>query len=218
MVTVTKPRRVASKRAGDMKMKAGAIFVAALLFGTVYAQDEQSLYTTSYTTDNGTTVVAFITENRNDFYELLDRMGKTDKWEYSVGWRPHFRLSVYVSSDEKGDDALGSVLSSLHMKMDGHKASLFVGNRLGVDMPQSKAYSDNFSLSIKNVPSLSIVAMIAEGLKKEYRVTKAKSRNVTSLNLEKIDEKSFLKLFGKVAKLDIKSGKKLWHIKAKLQI
>ena len=195
-------------------MKAGAIFAATLLFGAVSAQDKEPLYTTSYATGNGVTVVAFITEDRDDFYELIERIGKTDRWEYSVGWKPHFRLSIYVSPDETSD-ALKAVLKSLHMKMDGEHASLFTGERSGRTVPKATAAENMFSLSVKNVPSLSVIAIVAEGLNKELRVLKAKSMNVPSLGLETVSEESFLRLFSRLVRLDVKVEERHWLVTGK---
>ncbi|MCH8979959.1 MAG: hypothetical protein IH945_12070 [Armatimonadetes bacterium] len=165
---------------------------------------------TSFTTPNGTVVVNFTTEDRDEFYELLTRIGSTDRWEYSVSWRPHCLLSVYVTKDSdlqtelSAVDALLEIVESLNMHADspsGRTGVSFIGERtraLAV-----RADGEYFTLSAENVPSLVVLACAAESQGLSYTVANVASLTVPKIEFDRLKADDFWGFWARMSHIEI---------------
>ncbi|MCH7905635.1 MAG: hypothetical protein IH944_13850 [Armatimonadetes bacterium] len=196
-------------------MKAGALLSLLLVGSAALAQQDATgaptkIEATSFTTANGTVVVNFTTEDRDEFYELLARIGSTDRWAYSVGWKPHYLLSVYVVADPSSTTAptaasgFGEVLSSLDMESKaivGRTDVFFRGKRSKV--LKITADGEYVSLSAENVPSLVVLAGVAESQRLSYRVTYVSSVTVPMIEFDRLKAAEFWGFWSRAAHLKI---------------
>ena len=196
-------------------MKSGALLSLLLVGSAALAQQDATgaatkIEATSFTTPNGTVVVNFTTEDRDGFYELLARIGSTDRWEYSVGWKPHYLLSVYVVADPSSTTAptaasgFGEVLSSLDMGSNaivGRTDVFFLGKRSKV--LQITAEGEYVSLSAENVPSLVVLAGVAESQRLPYRVAHVSSVTVPMIEFDRLKAAEFWGFWSRASHLKI---------------
>ena len=197
-------------------MKAGALLSLLLAGSAAFAQQDATgapmkIGATSFTTPNGTVVVNFTTEDREEFYELLARIGGTDRWEYSVSWKPHCLLSVYVAQDpslqaeQSATHALLQIVESLNMRADspaGRTAVSFLGKR--TKAPAVQADGNRFTLSAENVPSLVVIACAAESQGLSYRVANVASRNVPIVEFGRLNAADFWPFWSRTLDMKIK--------------
>ena len=140
-----------------------------------------------FTTDRKVTIITFRTTDRADFYELLLRAGAIDGWEYEVDWDPQYRLKVFVTRDEERPWKLGqeielrrllTQLKMTYMITGGRFEMAFKGAKSKDGPPKISAEDGRMDYEAWDVPSMLVIAALAESQRLAYRVDGVNSETI----------------------------------------
>ena len=179
-------------------LKAGTVFALALTCTIATSQIncgtwdgpyfDTKFETDIFTTDRKVTIITFTTSDRADFYELLLRAGAIADWEYEVDWDPQFRLKVVVTPDEvrpwvlDQESQLRRLLIQLSMTYritGGRYKMVFRGAKSQVTPPELNFVDGELSYQASDVPSMLVVAALAESQRLAYRVDGLTSETIS---------------------------------------